>query len=186
MHGAEPLSEDTPVQISTIADTWIHLTKISQAGERNRALSIVKSRGMKHSNQVRELILSDQGIALADVYTAGGDVLMGTARWQKEAAEQAEQERILAEVEHKRREVALARVELGARIDVLEQELKQKQAEAERSIGAEARRKLDLAKRRKELEHSPSAKIFKNGPENSQGAGKKTTPGRRSPKGGAQ
>jgi circadian clock protein KaiC len=185
LQGAQPLSEETPVQISTIADTWIHLTKISQAGERNRALSIVKSRGMKHSNQVRELILSDQGIALADVYTAGGDVLMGTARWQKEAAEQAEQERILAEVEHKRREVALARVELGARIEALEQELKQKQAEAERSIGAEARRKLDLAKRRKELEHSPSAKIFKKRPENSQGAGKKP-PGRRSPKGDGQ
>ena len=88
---------------------------------------------------------------------------MGTARWQKEAAEQAEHERILAEVEHKRREVALARAELGARIEALEQELKQKQAEAERSIDAEARRKLDLAKRRKELEHSPSAKISKMG-----------------------
>src|SRR5271165_5327423 len=120
-----------------------------------------------------------------DVYTAGGDVLMGTARWQKEAAEQAEHERILAEVEHKRREVALARVELGTRIEALEQELKQKQAEAERWIGTEARRKLDLAKRRKELEHSPSAKIFKKR-ENSQGAGKKTTPRRRSPKGDGQ
>src|SRR4029077_10263899 len=143
LQGAQPLSEETPVQISTIADTWIHLTKICQAGERNRALSIVKSRGMKHSNQVRELILSDQGIALADVYTAGGDVLMGTARWQKKD-------------------------------------------EAERSIGAEARRKLDLAKRRKELEHSPSAKIFKKRPDNSQGAGKKTTPAPRSPKGDGQ
>src|SRR5271165_4058841 len=87
LQGAQPLTEETPVQISTIADTWVHLTNISQAGERNRALSIVKSRGMKNSNQVRELILSDQGIALADVYTAAGDVLMGTARWQKEAAE---------------------------------------------------------------------------------------------------
>ena len=175
------------MQISTIADTWVHLTNISQAGERNRTLSIVKSRGMKTSNQVRELILSDQGIALADVYTAAGDVLMGTARWQKEAAEKAEQVRILAEVEQKRREVALARVELSARIGALEQELKQKQAEAERSIGSEVRRKLDLAKRRKELEHSPSATIFKKRPDNnSHGAGKKTTPGRRSPKGGGQ
>src|SRR5260221_7529377 len=120
LQGAQPLTEETPVQISTIADTWVHLTNISQAGERNRALSIVKSRGIKNSNQVRELILSDQGIALADVYTASGDVLMGTARWQKEAAEKAEQERILAEVEHKRREVALARVELGARIGALQ------------------------------------------------------------------
>jgi hypothetical protein len=106
LQGAQPLTEETPVQISTIADTWIHLTNISRAGERNRALSIVKSRGMKHSNQVRELILSDEGIALADVYTAAGDLLMGTARWQKEAAEKTEQERILAEVEHKRSEVA--------------------------------------------------------------------------------
>jgi archaellum biogenesis ATPase FlaH len=51
LQGAQPLTEETPVQLSTIADTWIHLTNISQAGERNRALSIVKSRGMKHSNQ---------------------------------------------------------------------------------------------------------------------------------------
>jgi KaiC/GvpD/RAD55 family RecA-like ATPase len=185
LQGAQPLTEETPVQISTIADTWIHLTNISQAGERNRALSIVKSRGMKHSNQVRELILSDEGIAMADVYTAAGDVLMGTARWQKEAAEKTEQERILAEVEHKRSEVALVRAELTARIEALEQELKQKEAEAERLNGADARRKLDLAKRRKELEHSPSAKIFKKRPENSQGAGKRT-PGRRSPKAGGQ
>jgi len=140
---------------------------------------------MKHSNQVRELILSDEGIAMADVYTAAGDVLMGTARWQKEAAEKTEQERILAEVEHKRSEVALVRAELTARIEALEQELKQKEAEAERLNGAETRRKLDLAKRRKELEHSPSAKIFKKRPDSSQGAGKRT-PGRRSPKGGGQ
>ena len=185
LQGAQPLTEETPVQISTIADTWIHLTNISQAGERNRALSIVKSRGMKHSNQVRELILSDEGIALADVYTAAGDVLMGTARWQQEAAEKTEQERILAEVEHKRSEVALARAELTARIEALEQELKQKEAEAERLNSADARHKLDLVHRREGLEHSPSAKIFKKRPDNSQGAGKRT-PGRRSPKGGGQ
>ena len=110
---------------------------------------------------------------------------MGTARWQKEAAEQADQERILAEVEHKRLEIALARVELGARIEALEQELKQKEAEAERLNGADVRHKLDLVKRREGLEHSPSAKIFKKRPDNSQGAGKRT-PGRRSPKAGGQ
>src|SRR5258708_17553383 len=95
MQGAQPLSEETPVQISTIAATWIHLTKISQAGERNRALSIVKTRGTNHSNQLRELILIDQGIAPADAYTAGGDVMMGTARWQKEATEAAALARII-------------------------------------------------------------------------------------------
>ena len=50
-------------------------------------MSIIKSRGTAHSNQVRELILSDAGVTLADIYTAGGEVLMGTLRWEKESAE---------------------------------------------------------------------------------------------------
>ena len=75
-----------PLQISTLADTWIHLSYLVQAGERNRGLSVVKSRGTAHSNQVRELILSDEGVTLADIYTAGGEVLMGTLRWEKESA----------------------------------------------------------------------------------------------------
>lgn len=76
----------TPLQISTIADTWLHLNYLVHAGERNRGLSIIKSRGTAHSNQVRELILSDTGVTLADAYTAGGEVLMGTLRWEKEHA----------------------------------------------------------------------------------------------------
>ena len=77
----------SPLQISTLADTWIHLSYVVQAGERNRGLSIIKSRGSAHSNQVRELVLSDRGITLADAYTADGAVLMGTMRWEKERAE---------------------------------------------------------------------------------------------------
>ena len=72
------LEGGSPLQISTIADTWIHLNYLMQGGERNRGLSIIKSRGTAHSNQVRELILSDDGVTLADTYTAGGEVLMGT------------------------------------------------------------------------------------------------------------
>ena len=81
---ALPLSEQTPLNISTIADTWMHVSYVSQGGERNRALTIIKSRGTGHSNQVRELVLSDTGVTLADVYSAGGEVLMGTLRWEKE------------------------------------------------------------------------------------------------------
>jgi circadian clock protein KaiC len=77
----------TPLQVSTLADTWIHLNYQLQSGERNRGLSIIKSRGTAHSNQVRELLLSDDGVTLADTYTAGGEVLMGTMRWEKESAE---------------------------------------------------------------------------------------------------
>ena len=82
----------TSLLISTLADTWIHLSYLVQAGERNRGLSVVKSRGTAHSNQVRELILTDDGVTLADIYTAGGEVLMGTMRWEKESAERVANE----------------------------------------------------------------------------------------------
>jgi len=112
----------TQVQISTLADTWIHLDYLVQAGERNRGMSIVKSRGTAHSNQVRELILSDSGVTLADIYTAGGEVLMGTLRWEKES-----DQRVAAEVA----DVALKlkRVSLDAEEAVLEVRAKSLQTE---------------------------------------------------------
>jgi circadian clock protein KaiC len=82
-------AEATVAQISTLADSWMQVSFRVRGGERNRALSIMKSRGMHHSNQVRELILSEEGVSLADVYSSGGDVLMGTARAEREAADAA-------------------------------------------------------------------------------------------------
>jgi len=120
MHGQT--QSGTPLQISTLADTWIHLNYLVQAGERNRGLSIVKSRGTAHSNQVRELILSDAGVTLADIYTAGGEVLMGALRWEKESAELVANE--VAEVAGK-----LKLVTLGAEAAVLEVRAKSLQTE---------------------------------------------------------
>jgi circadian clock protein KaiC len=117
------------LQISTLADTWIHLDYLVQAGERNRGLSIIKSRGTAHSNQVRELILSDEGVTLADIYTAGGEVLMGTLRWEKENARRAASE--LAEMASKLNGVRLdaEEAELEVRLKSLQTELAAKQVE---------------------------------------------------------
>ena len=119
----------TPLQISTLADTWIHLNYLVQAGERNRGMSIVKSRGTSHSNQVRELILSDKGVTLADVYTAGGEVLMGTLRWEKESAQRVANE--FAEIERKLKRVQLdaEEAELEVRVKSLQTVLAAKQVE---------------------------------------------------------
>ena len=119
----------TPLQISTLADTWIHLNYLVQAGERNRGMSIVKSRGTAHSNQVRELVLSDSGVTLADIYTAGGEVLMGTLRWEKESAEQVANE--VAEVAAELNRVRLDAEEavLMVRAKAVETELIAKQVE---------------------------------------------------------
>jgi circadian clock protein KaiC len=119
----------SPLQISTLADTWIHLNYLAQAGERNRGLSIIKSRGTAHSNQVRELILSDSGVTMSDTYTAGGEVLMGTLRWQKESAERSATE--AAEVAGKLNLVKLNAEEavLEVRVKSLQTELMAKQVE---------------------------------------------------------
>jgi circadian clock protein KaiC len=120
MHGHT--QSGTPLQISTLADTWIHLNYLVQAGERNRGLSIIKSRGTAHSNQVRELILSNEGVTLADIYTAGGEVLMGAMRWERESAERVANE--VAEVAGQ-----LKRVSLDAEEAVLEVRAKSLQTE---------------------------------------------------------
>ncbi len=100
--GDNPL-ESRSLHVSTVADTWIHLTYIAGRGERNRTLTIIKSRGTPHSNQVRELILSREGITLADVSTVGGEVLLGTARWEQESAAAAAEQRTEEEQAEKRR-----------------------------------------------------------------------------------
>ena len=119
----------SPLQISTLADTWIHLNYLVQAGERNRGLSIVKSRGTAHSNQVRELILSDAGVTLADTYTAGGEVLMGTLRWEKERAERVASEAAEAAAKLKRVKLDAEEAELEVRVKSLQTELVAKQVE---------------------------------------------------------
>ncbi|MEJ7930056.1 circadian clock protein KaiC [Ramlibacter sp. AN1015] len=121
--------ESTPMHVSTIADTWIHLSYVIHAGERNRALTIVKSRGTAHSNQVRELKLSDNGVSLAEVYTAEGQVLMGTMRWQKERADRLAQERKQADLKLRERLLHGERDALQARLGALQQEVGAKDAE---------------------------------------------------------
>jgi len=120
--------EATSASVSTIADTWIVLDYNVRAGERNRSLSIVKSRGSGHSNQQRELLLSDQGVNLADVYEYGTEVLMGTARSHKESEDRAAERRRAIEGAQRRRD--------------LERQIERAQDELER-----LRTELDLDKR---------------------------------------
>jgi circadian clock protein KaiC len=139
-------SEDSSkLHISTLADSWIHLNYLVQAGERNRGLAIIKSRGMAHSNQVRELILSDSGVTLTDIYTAGGEVLMGTMRWERESAERVATE--VAEVAGKLKRVSLDAEEavLEVRAKSLQTELLAKKVEKTLLVRTTASRKGELS-----------------------------------------
>jgi circadian clock protein KaiC len=131
LHAVGDQEERTPIQISTIVDTWIHLNYLVHAGERNRGLSIIKSRGTTHSNQVRELVLDSKGVTLADAYTAGGEVLMGTLRWEKERAVRISREE--AEVAKKLKQATLEAEEalLEVQLKAVQLDLAAKRAEKE-------------------------------------------------------
>jgi circadian clock protein KaiC len=129
--------EATATGISTIADTWIHVSYVVQDGERNRALTIVKSRGTGHSNQVRELVLSNAGVDLADVYTAQGKVLMGVARWEREQQEIADAARVHVATSLRRSQLKLAQAEAAARLIVVQTEIDARNAEIATLVDAE-------------------------------------------------
>ena len=122
-------TDEAATGISTIADTWIHVSYVVQDGERNRALTIVKSRGTGHSNQVRELTLSDTGVNLTDVFVAPAKGLMGVARWEWEQEEQAAKKRGHAATELKRLQLQLAQAEAAARLQVVQTEMEARSAE---------------------------------------------------------
>ena len=131
LHSVGDVEEHTPMVISTVVDTWIHLNYLVHAGERNRGLSIVKSRGTSHSNQVRELVLSDEGVTLADAFTAGGEVLMGTLRWEKERSVRVGREE--AEVAKRLKQATIEAEEalLEVRLKAVQLDLAAKRAEKE-------------------------------------------------------
>jgi len=81
--------EHTDVGISSVIDTWLLLRDIELNGERNRGMYILKSRGMAHSNQIREFLLTSDGIKLVEVYLGAGGVYTGSARVAQETQERA-------------------------------------------------------------------------------------------------
>lgn len=128
---ASGTTELSASQVSTIADTWLHVSYVARDGERNRALTIIKSRGTGHSNQVRQLVLDASGIDLVDVYVAEGEVLMGSARAQKEA--EVQRLHVLDEISAERQHLILERQlsEARAQVQAATLELGWKQREAD-------------------------------------------------------
>jgi len=97
--------EDSEVGVSSLMDAWLLVKSIESNGERNRGLYVLKARGIAHSNQVREFVLTDHGIELIDAYIGAEGVLMGSARSSQIAREKvADVDRKLTTA-HKEREL---------------------------------------------------------------------------------
>jgi len=119
---AAPAPEDAEVGASSLMDTWLLLRNVEFTGERNRTIFVRKSRGMAHSNQVREFVLSDNGIDLVDVYLGGDRVLTGSARIAQEARERAAATLRGEDHQRKLRQLASKRKAIEAQIAALQAE----------------------------------------------------------------
>jgi circadian clock protein KaiC len=132
--------ENTDVYISSLIDTWLLLRDIEIGGERNRGLYVLKSRGMAHSNQIREFKLTNRGIELLDVYVGADGVLTGSARLSQETKDEAE--KLLRQQEIGRKQFGLERKReaMEAQVVVLRSEFEAEQSEALKVIGIEKAR----------------------------------------------
>ena len=143
--------EQTEVAISSLIDTWLLLRAIDSGGERNRGLSILKSRGMAHSNQIREFLLTDHGVELRDVYVGASGVLTGSARLTQEAQDKAVQMLHKQEIERRQLELKSKHQALEAQIVALRAEFEPQEAELRKIIGQEQAQGVQLAQGRVDM-----------------------------------
>jgi circadian clock protein KaiC len=149
--------EETGVGVSSVVDSWLYLTFVRSGGERNRTLSIIKSRGMAHSNQAAEFVLSDRGIQLIDTYVGPQGVLTGSARLAQQAQEDAVATAVTEELRRKEQLRAYKRSLLEARIAALREEHAAEETELDRLIASEEKRRDQLIADRNEMARSRRA-----------------------------
>ncbi|MEG4531894.1 circadian clock protein KaiC [Microcoleus sp. D2_18a_D3] len=121
--------EQTEVGVSSLMDTWLELQTLKVNGERNRIIYALKSRGMMHSNQVREFIVTNEGVKLVEVYLGDGKVLTGTERVTQELKEQSAAKKRRQNFEQKKREYEQEKKLVQAQINALQMQLLNRDAE---------------------------------------------------------
>jgi len=139
---AQPTQTDQ--QMASLVDTWLLVKTMEGNGELNRVLYVLKSRGMAHSNQIREFLLTSEGIELADVYVGTQGVLTGSARQAQEAQERSEAMARLDDLEQRRAGLERRRESVEAQTTALWREFEDEAEAVERllthgSTGAEDR-----------------------------------------------
>jgi circadian clock protein KaiC len=153
------LISDDDLGVSSLMDAWIKLQNMEANGERTRTLYVIKARGMSHSNQIREFLMSSGGIRLIDAYIGTAGVLTGTARVVQEARERAEAQQRLYENERRLRDVVRRRAaldrqlaEIRASLDAAEDEEARLRADDESRVAADEVERRELIARRRAAE----------------------------------
>jgi circadian clock protein KaiC len=149
--GNRNAEEQTEVGISSLTDTWILLRDLELNGERNRCLYVLKSRGMAHSNQIREFVMTPQGVRLLPVYVGGGNLYTGSARLAQEARETAAALQAQHELEEKCKQLSTKGRALESQIAALRSELAAGRAEYSRLTREQRARQRRIALDKSEM-----------------------------------
>ena len=132
-------------------DTWILLRDIELGGERNRGIYILKSRGMAHSNQIREFLITSKGMDIVDVYTGPAGVLTGSARLAQEIKDEAAEDLRKEEIEKIQRDLERKRKLMDVQVAALQAEYTAKEEEVKQLINREKQREKAVDENRKEM-----------------------------------
>ena len=146
--------EATDLGISSLIDTWMLARDIEFSGERNRGLYVLKARGMNHSNQIREFILSGEGIKLVDVYLGPSGMLTGSARVALEEQEREASIRLADENELKLTQLERKRKAMEAQIEAIRAEFEVDAAEIKKAVAFESKREKKLLDNRSAMAKS--------------------------------
>ncbi|MBL1210301.1 circadian clock protein KaiC [Geminocystis sp. GBBB08] len=149
--------EQTDIGISSLMDTWLELQVMKANGERNRLLYILKSRGMPHSNQVREFIITNEGVNLVEVYLGEGQVLTGSQRVNQELQQQLEIKKRRQIVEQKKRKLEQEKHLLQAQITALQMQLASQDEELALMVSEEEEHQQTLLDNRNLMNESRSS-----------------------------
>ncbi|CAN5485330.1 circadian clock protein KaiC [soil metagenome] len=145
------ISDQTDEGVSSLVDAWLQVRDIESNGERNRGMYIMKSRGMNHSNQVREFVIKDNGLDLVDVYLGADGVLIGSAREAQKLNEVAGEVLRTHAVTRKDKEIKRKRTVLEAKIASLREEFESVQDDLNKTYVEDNLRKEIMKKNRNEL-----------------------------------
>jgi circadian clock protein KaiC len=165
-------TEQTDEGVSSLVDAWISVRDLESNGERNRGLYIMKSRGMKHSNQVREFVITNHGLELVDVYLGEEGVLIGSAREAKQLEEATGQELKTYAGTRRDREIMRKKTVLEAKITSLQEEFESVKDELTRTHNEEQLRKEIMEKNRTALTDKRYLNEKKSNTKRSNGKGK--------------
>lgn len=146
------VNDQTDEAVSSLVDTWLMIKDIESNGERNRGMYVMKSRGMKHSNQIREFLINDNGLSLVDVYVGPDGILTGSAREAQMIQEETGAAIHNYALSRKDREIMRKRKVLESKIESLNSEFESVEEELNKVYEEEELRKQILSKNRETMQ----------------------------------